>query len=102
MTDQTTPAVSESEMVTLNNSFDHAMRLLLETQRTINNAGVPPAALASALCASYVTYVAALVAATGMPKDQVATTCKDAIDTMDEFISAAHDRMVEEIAEAAK
>lgn len=103
MTEQTTtPSADQPDMAALNSSFDHAMRLLLETQRTINNSGVPAPALASALAASYVTYVAAMIAAMGLPKDDVASTCKRAIDTMDDFISAAYDRMVKEIAEAGE
>jgi hypothetical protein len=86
----------------MHNGFDHAMPILLDAQRAINNAGVPAPALASALCASYVTFVAALVASNGLPKEQVAVTCKEAIDTMDDFITIAYDRMVKEIAEASK
>lgn len=103
MTEQTsTPSANEPSMAELHNSFDHAMRILLESQRAINLSGVPAPALASALCASYVTFVAALVAAHGLPKEQVAISCKEAIDTMDDFIGAAYDRMVKEIAEAAQ
>ncbi len=103
MTEQTsTPSANEPDMAAINNGFDHAMRILLECQRSINMSGIPAPSLASALCASYVTFVAALVAAHGLPKEQVAATCKEAIDTMDDFISAAYDRMVKEIAEAAQ
>jgi hypothetical protein len=86
----------------LNNSFDHAMRTLLDAQREINNAGVPAPALASALCASYVTFVSAMVASIGLPKEEVLNTCKEALDTMDEFVNVAYDRMVKEIEEASK
>lgn len=102
MTEQTSQSADGAQRASLDNQFDHAMAILLEAQRTINNTGTNPAALASALCASYVTYVAAIVAATGMPKEQVIDTCKEAIDTMGEFVNVAYDRMVKEIAEAAQ
>ena len=102
MTEQTTQSTDGAQRASLDNQFDHAMIILLEAQRTINNTGTNPAALASALCASYVTYVAALVASTGLPKEQVITACKDAIDTMGNFVNVAYDRMVKEIAEASK
>jgi hypothetical protein len=100
MTNETTD--EQRRMTEMHNGFDHAMPILLDAQRSINNAGVPAPALASALCASYVTYVSALVASHGLPKEQVAITCKQAIDTMDDFITAAYDRMVKEIAEAGQ
>lgn len=102
MNEQTSPASEQPTKEALDNGFDHAMRILLEAQRTVNDVGVPAAALASALCASYVTFVSAFVAAHGLPKDKVASTCKEAIDTMDEFINIAYDRMVKEIAEVSK
>ena len=93
--------LTEAELAAINNSFDHAMRVLVDAQRAVVNNGTQPPVVASALCASYVTYVAALVAASGLPKEDVASACKDGIDTMPEFISAAYDRMVKEIAKEA-
>jgi hypothetical protein len=98
----TTPTPEQVEEASLNNQFDNAMRILLEAQRTVNIAGVEPAPLASALCASYVTFVAALCAASGLPKEQVTITCKEAIDTMGNFVAVSYDRMVKEIEEASK
>lgn len=96
-------ATQEDMMAAMNSSFDHAMRVLLDAQRTLTeDLNVAPPALASALAASYVTYVSALVAASGLPKEEVMKSCKAAIDTMDQFIDVAYDRMVKQIDEENK
>jgi hypothetical protein len=104
MTEQTAIAntISDAERAALDNSFDHAMKVLLDAQHALSSSGIDASVLASALCASYVTYVSALVAVSGLPKEDVARVCKGAIDTMPEFISIAFDRMVGEIEKEAK
>ena len=83
----------------LDEHFDKAMQALVETQRSLNEAGIAPPALASALCASYVTFVAALIAASDLPRELVLRTAKEAIDSIGDFAIESYERMVKKIKE---
>jgi hypothetical protein len=96
MTEQIKPEEGLSaEQTQAMHQHEKAMLALADTQRILYDNGVHPSVIASALCASYVSFVSALLASIGMPKAMVLPSAKEAIDKMEEYASEHYDRLVE-------
>jgi len=91
--------ISESQRRELDQQFEKAMNVLVEAQRSLNDMGISPPALASALCASYIHYVAAVVASAELPSEMVIRTAKEAIDTMNDMAVDTYNRFAKKLAE---
>lgn len=95
-------AMPQDELEQLNAHFKKAFDSFIDTQRALNDAGVSPTAVASALAASYVSLVAAIACATGSDPDEVIPRCQDALTTLDQFVGMAYERMAQVRAEKAQ
>lgn len=99
MTEQATNQFTPEQLDELNAHFKKAFEAILDTQKSLNNAGVSPTALASAMGASYVSLVAAIACATGNPVESVIPTAQSALLDLDVFVESAYNRMLQVEAE---
>lgn len=88
-------AMEPEALEMLNAHFKKAFDSFIDTQRALNDAGVSPTAVASALAASYVSLVAAIACASEQPADTVIPKCQEALETLEQFVDLAFDRMSE-------
>jgi hypothetical protein len=95
-------AIPADELMELNAHFKKAFDSFIDTQKALNDAGVSPTAVASALAASYVSLVAAIACATDQPANTVIDKCQEALTTLDQFVEMAYERMSQVRAEKAQ
>ena len=86
----------------LNAHFKKSFDSFIDTQRALNDAGISPTAVASALAASYVSLVSAISCMQGEAAEQVIPRCQDALSTLEAFVDMAYERMAELRKEAAQ
>lgn len=95
-----TTELTEQQMADMQAHFTKAMHALTETQRMMNEAGISPPALASASCAAYVSYVAAMSMIMGLDRARVISVCQEAIASMRDYVDEVYERMAETMKES--
>jgi hypothetical protein len=76
--------------------FGHALAALMDTTKTLNDANLGPAVLASATCANYVGYVATMSKLIGLTPDEAFDTCVAGVHQMRAYVEELYAALSED------
>ena len=77
---------NEQELDVIAKHFQHAIAALNDTTQTLNETGTSPVALASATCANYVGFVAAVSKTIGSTPEEAFNTCLAGVHQLRTFV----------------